>query len=40
MRRITAVLLAFMLVTFMTLTTFGVFGQAFSDNVRHFVRDW
>jgi Ni,Fe-hydrogenase I cytochrome b subunit len=40
MRRIAAVLLAFMLVIFMSLTTFGMFGRAFSDGVRHFVRDW
>ena len=40
MRRIAAVSLAFMLIIFMSLTTFGVFGQAFSDSVRHFVRDW
>jgi hypothetical protein len=29
----------FVLVIFMCLTTFGVFGQAFSDSVRHSVRD-
>jgi hypothetical protein len=40
MRRIAAVLLAFVLVVFMSLTTLGVFGPAFSDSVRHFVRDW
>jgi hypothetical protein len=31
--------LAFVLVTFMGLTALGIFGDAFSDSVRHLVRD-
>jgi hypothetical protein len=38
MRRFVAVSFA-VLVMFMCLTTFGVFGQAFSDSVRHLIRD-
>ena len=40
MRRFVAVALAWAVVIFMSLTTSGVFGQAFSDSVRHFLRDW
>jgi hypothetical protein len=38
MRRF-VVLVLFVLVIFMSLTTFGLFGEAFSDSVRHSVRD-
>jgi hypothetical protein len=33
------VTLGFALVTFMCLAALGVFGQAFSDSARHFIRD-
>jgi hypothetical protein len=38
MRRF-VVAVVFVLVIFMSLTTLGVFGQAFSDSVRHSIRD-
>ena len=40
MRRFVAVTLAFGVVVFMCLTSLGVFGDAFSDSARHFIRDW
>jgi hypothetical protein len=40
MRRFVGVALAWAIVIFMSLTTSGVFGQAFSDSVRHLLWDW
>jgi hypothetical protein len=40
MRRFVVIALAWAVVIFLSLTTSGVFGQAFSDSARNFLRDW